>query len=243
MQIRVRGRSFMAFVLTPQPPLADWFAALRAQCDRAPGFFQSRPVIVDCSQLCAATRGIGSLLATLDALGIAVVDVENTAGVPGIVPPRRPLPGGRPDSPIELAPPREEQPAEPPEPPAAASLPAPDPPTPKANGAPGLIIEDHVRSGQSILHPQGDITVLGSVSSGAEVLAGGSIHIYGTLRGRAIAGAQGFAGARIFCSRLEAELVSIDGFYRTAEEMDPALRGCAVQIRLEAGEIMIAAQR
>ena len=54
---------------------------------------------------------------------------------------------------------------------------------------------------------------------------------------------QGFAGARIFCSRLEAELVSIDGFYRTAEEMDPALRGSAVQIRLDAGEIVIAAQR
>ena len=78
----------------------------------------------------------------------------------------------------------------------------------------------------------GDVTANGFVSSGAEILASGSIHIYGALRGRAIAGALGDANARIFCQKFEAELVSIDGYYGIAENFDPALRGRAVQIRL-----------
>jgi septum site-determining protein MinC len=201
---------------------------------------------VDCSLLTAATKGAGSLLAELDALGIVVVDVENIASVPGIALRKRPLPGGRTGNLIEIRP-RDPQPPEAAEPSVPESSvpepPLPEPAVSEAGGPPGLVVEDHVRSGQSILFPAGDVTVLGSVSSGAEVLAGGSIHIYGTLRGRALAGAQGFGKARIFCSRLEAELVSIDGFYRTAEDMDPALRGSAVQIWLEASRIMIAALR
>jgi septum site-determining protein MinC len=77
------------------------------------------------------------------------------------------------------------------------------------------------------------VTVVGSVASGAEIVAGGSIHIYGTLRGRAMAGTTGNASARIFCRKLEAELIAIDGFYKTAEDMEPNLRGKAVQIWLE----------
>ena len=77
-----------------------------------------------------------------------------------------------------------------------------------------------------MVFPYGDITVLGSVSSGAEVVAAGSIHVYGTLRGRAMAGAMGNNGkARVFCSRNEAELIAIDGYYVTAEDMAPELRG------------------
>jgi septum site-determining protein MinC len=100
-----------------------------------------------------------------------------------------------------------------------------------------------VRSGQSVVFPKGDVTVIGSVASGAEVLAGGSVHIYGTLRGRAIAGAVGRSNARIFCRRFEAELVSIDGFYKTADQMDPALRGRAVEVGLVGDSIVIAPLR
>jgi septum site-determining protein MinC len=224
MQIRVRGRSFMAFVVTPEPPLALWLDALRAQSARAPGFFAGRPVIVDCSLLKPDTPGVATLLKDLEALGLGVIDVENAADIPGADPWKRPLTGGRPGGLVEIKPREGAKPEPPP-------------------SAPGLIVEDNVRSGQSILFPKGDVTVLGSVSSGAEVLAGGSIHIYGALRGRAIAGAQGFAKARIFCRKLEAELVSIDGFYQTAEDMDAALRGAAAHIWLETGRIMIAAQR
>jgi septum site-determining protein MinC len=81
------------------------------------------------------------------------------------------------------------------------------------------------------------VTVIGSVASGAEIVAGGSIHIYGTLRGRAMAGTTGNTSARIFCRKLEAELIAIDGFYKTAEDMEPDLRGRAVQIWLEGGTV------
>src|SRR5262249_53557514 len=96
-----------------------------------------------------------------------------------------------------------------------------------------LLIETPIRSGQSIAFPAGDVIVLGSVSSGAEIVAGGSIHVYGALRGRAMAGSTGNTRARIFCSRNEAELISIDGYYRTAEQMDAHLRGRPTQCRLQ----------
>jgi septum site-determining protein MinC len=96
-----------------------------------------------------------------------------------------------------------------------------------------------VRSGQAIVHPEGDVTVVGSVASGAEIVAGGSIHIYGTLRGRALAGMYGNGKARVFCRRLEAELVAIDGFYKVADELEPYLHKKAVQAWLEGGTVKI----
>jgi septum site-determining protein MinC len=104
-----------------------------------------------------------------------------------------------------------------------------------------LLLEAPVRSGQSVFFPDGDVTVLGSVGSGAEVIAGGSIHIYGTLRGRAMAGMSGNRAARIFCSKIEAELLAIDGFYRTAEDLDSALRGRLVQAWLNGEVLMVTA--
>ena len=103
-----------------------------------------------------------------------------------------------------------------------------------------LLIDQPVRSGQSIVFEKGDVSIVGSVASGAEVIAGGSIHVYGTLRGRAIAGLTGNNRARIFCRRLEAELLAIDGVYQTADDMDAKLRGKPVQAWL-AGEAMMLA--
>jgi septum site-determining protein MinC len=112
-----------------------------------------------------------------------------------------------------------------------------EPKKPEAKPKPNsLLLESPVRSGQSIFS-EGDVTVLGSVGSGAEIVAGGSIHVYGALRGRAMAGFSGNAAARIFCQKIEAELLAIDGYYRTAEEIDVALRNRPVQARLE-GTIM-----
>lgn len=96
-----------------------------------------------------------------------------------------------------------------------------------------LMIKAPIRSGQSVFHPHGDVIVLGSVASGSEIVAGGSIHVYGTLRGRAIAGSEGNASARIFCRKNEAELLAVDGWYTTAEEMEGVSRGKAVQAFLE----------
>ena len=100
-----------------------------------------------------------------------------------------------------------------------------------------LLLDSPVRSGQSVVFPDGDVTVLGSVGSGAEIVAGGSIHVYGTLRGRAMAGVNGNPAARIYCQKIEAELLAIDGFYQTAEELDPALRNRPAQAWLD-GNVM-----
>ena len=102
-----------------------------------------------------------------------------------------------------------------------------------------MLLDKPVRSGQSVFFPQGDVTVIGAVASGAEVIAGGSIHIEGALRGRAFAGASGNTEARIFCRRLEAELVAIDGNYLTAEQCEPELIGRPVQIRLDDGAVIM----
>jgi septum site-determining protein MinC len=112
------------------------------------------------------------------------------------------------------------------------------PQKPEAKPKPtSLLLETPVRSGQSIIFADGDVTVLGSVSSGAEICAGGSIHIYGTLRGRAMAGVNGNPAARIYCQRIEAELLAIDGYYQTAEQIDPSVRDRPAQAWLE-GDVM-----
>ena len=103
------------------------------------------------------------------------------------------------------------------------------------------MVETPVRSGQSVVFPQGDVTIIGSVASGAEVIAGGSIHVYGTLRGRAIAGSIGNPRARIFCGKLEAELLGIDGLYRTADDMNSEFRGRPVQTWLDGNAMRMTA--
>ena len=106
---------------------------------------------------------------------------------------------------------------------------------------PGLVQKTPVRSGQQLYAEHRDLTVLSTVGAGAEVIADGSIHIYGPLRGRALAGAQGNTDARIFCREFHAELVAIAGHYKVIEEVPKELRGKAVQIWLDQEELKIAA--
>ncbi|HIW07718.1 MAG TPA: septum site-determining protein MinC [Candidatus Ignatzschineria merdigallinarum] len=98
-----------------------------------------------------------------------------------------------------------------------------------------------VRSGQQLSVVAGDLVVVNSVNEGAELLVDGNIHIYGALRGRALAGIHGNRAARIFCQSLEAELVSIAGFYKMEEDIPENLRGKMVQIYLDADEVKIEA--
>jgi len=126
--------------------------------------------------------------------------------------------------------------------PAPPPAPAPEPaPAPVAAAQPGRMQLGTVRSGQQLYAENCDLTVLSTVGAGAEVIADGSIHIYGTLRGRALAGAQGNAGARIFCRDFHAELVAIAGHYKVLDDIPDNLRGKAVQVWLEQDQIMIAA--
>jgi septum site-determining protein MinC len=101
------------------------------------------------------------------------------------------------------------------------------------------VVDKPLRSGQRI-YAKGDLVVLGLVSYGAEVIAEGNIHIYAPLRGRALAGVQGNHDARIFCTCLEPELISIAGIYRTTENPLPAdVLGKPVQIWLDEEKLMI----
>lgn len=110
-----------------------------------------------------------------------------------------------------------------------------------ADAEPGMVQAAPVRSGQQIYAEGCDLTVLAAVGAGAEVIADGSIHIHGALRGRALAGAQGFAKARIFCREFHAELVAIAGNYKVMDEMPAELRGKPVQIWLEDDELRLQA--
>ena len=218
----LRGRSYMAFALTPEPPIADWLGELDAWLRGASGFFAGRPVVLDLSAVTLTSSAIAHLISELGTRGIRIMGLEGVAAEklgPGLPPL---VSGGRP-APVEAV--------------NSRSQPA-SPPAAQDREPTSLLVESPVRSGQSIFFPDGDVTVLGSVGSGAEVVAGGSIHIYGALRGRAMAGTSGHRKARIFCTRLEAELLAIDGYYRTAEDLDAKLRSKPIQAWL-AGETLI----
>ncbi len=136
-------------------------------------------------------------------------------------------------------------PAAAPAPRAAEAAPAKAAPAPAAKPVetkPGLVQKTPVRSGQQLYAENRDLTVLSTVGAGAEVISDGSIHIYGALRGRALAGARGNADARIFCREFHAELVAIAGHYKVMEEVPKELRGKAVQIWLDQDQLKIAAQ-
>lgn len=108
------------------------------------------------------------------------------------------------------------------------------PPAPKTR-----LVTEPVRSGMQIYAPGSDLIVTAPVSPGAELVADGNIHVYGVLRGRALAGAGGDATARIFCTRLEAELVSIAGRYLVSEQLPPGVQSTPVQIALVDDQLTI----
>lgn len=114
---------------------------------------------------------------------------------------------------------------------------ADDPAPPSSN----VLITKPIRSGQQVYAKGGDLTVLATVSPGAEILADGNIHVYGSLRGRALAGVQGNMDARIFCQHLDAELVSVAGHYRIAEKIQESERTQPVQIFLNGEQLVIEA--
>ncbi|PIE41993.1 MAG: septum site-determining protein MinC [Gammaproteobacteria bacterium] len=108
-----------------------------------------------------------------------------------------------------------------------------------SNGSENLLITTPVRSGQQVFAPKGDLIIVAPVSAGAEVLASGNIHVYGPLRGRALAGVNGDSSARIFCQSLEAELVSIAGSYKVNEDLRKQNWKDSIQARLENEQLVI----
>ncbi len=227
--MRLHGRSIMAFVLAPTAPITDWLRELDKRTGTSPAFFVGRPIILDLQALTLEETQIGELITQLGERGVRVMALEGIdadqlgASLPPVLKRGRPSAG---DALLSASSSHNGV--------ATARLPRRQEPS-------SLLIDSPIRSGQSVIFPNGDVTVLGPVASGAEVVAGGSIHIYGALRGRAMAGSMGNARARIFCSKNEAELISIDGYYRTAEEMDASLRSRPTQCWLENRVLAIAA--
>lgn len=220
--MRLRGRSYMAFALAPTPPVVEWLGEVDHWLRGSPGFFAGRAVVLDLAAVTLTGAAIAHLIAELKTRGIRIMGIEGAPAEslgPGLPPL---LTGGRPAD--------------------RAQERAAEPPAGDAGGheTASLVIDRAVRSGQTVLFPRGDVIVIGAVGSGAEIVAGGSVHIYGALRGRVLAGTSGNRTARIFCRRLEAELLAIDGYYRTAEDLDGNLRSRPIQAWLAGETLMLA---
>jgi septum site-determining protein MinC len=229
----------MALVLAPEVPLAEWLSALDAQMERSPNFFDARPVVVDLGAIPREQQGVSDFLQMLQERGIRIIGTEGAhPSWAGVAAWGQPLPGS--SKAARDTAPAETSAAQPVNASNQAENGLVQPPAePSSADLHGLVIDEPVRSGQSIVFDRGDITVLGSVASGAEVMAGGSVHVYGTLRGRAIAGLAGHPGARIFCTKLQAELLAIDGVYQTADDMPDNILGKPVQVRLDGEQLKI----
>jgi septum site-determining protein MinC len=232
--------------------VAQLATEMRDRVTRAPKLFARAAVVVDFGGL-AKTPDLATARALLDALrdagvlpvALAYGTSDNDAlaqqlGVPLLAKFRAQYESTGP-APVETPP---AAPAQAPRRDTSAAGPAPKPAVQNkvaASGEPGLVQTTPVRSGQQVYADNRDLTVVTTVGAGAEVIADGSIHIYGALRGRALAGAQGNQKARIFCREFHAELVAIAGHYKVLEDIPKELRGKAVQIWLDKEELKIAA--
>jgi septum site-determining protein MinC len=192
---------------------------LAQQIERSPRFFLNAPVVLDLKEATEFTRGAEFVEAkkilrrhTLTLIGVqnappAQLEAAAAAGLASFAP-NAPQPSRRPREP------------------SAGTTPVP------GAAVKTRLVTQPVRSGTQIYARGADLIVTAAVSPGAEIMADGNIHVYGPLRGRALAGAAGDVDARIFCSRLEAELVSIAGHYLVSEQLPAEQQGLPVQIAL-----------
>ncbi|KDN97909.2 MULTISPECIES: septum site-determining protein MinC [Pseudomonas] len=206
---------------------------LAAKVAQAPNFFSNTPLVLALDKLPAGEGAVDlpGLMRVcrhhgLRTLAIRASRIEDIAAAIAIDLPVLPPSGAR-ERPLE------------PEPEVKKPEPAPaPPPPPEPSIRPTKIITTPVRGGQQIYAQGGDLVVVSSVSPGAELLADGNIHVYGAMRGRALAGIKGNTRARIFCQQLTAEMVSIAGQYKVSEDLrrDP-LWGAGVQVSLS-GDVL-----
>ena len=245
-KLRFRGRTFLAMVLSPELPIDAWFEEVDRILKRSPGFFASRPIILDCSGIEDDEFDIKGLLLELKNRKMSVMGLEGIGeekldpDMPPIVAGGRNASDIKPDNAVNESTTATKQSTAPkPVQQNSAEQLKVEESDGKRKSVKSLLIGHSVRSGQAICHTDGDVTIVGSVASGAEVIAGGSLHVYGTLRGRGMAGTVGDKSARIFCTKLEAELVAINGIYKAAEDIDPKQLSQSVQINLENDNLVI----
>jgi septum site-determining protein MinC len=204
---------------------------LGAKVDQAPDFFRNTPVVIDLSGLSGRGQVEFPLLVGL-MRGYGMIPVGVRGGSPaqneaakamelailGDAFVRRPQTAPASTQPRKAAP---------------KSVPARADTTKEVAAGGFMLVTRPVRSGQRVYAAGGDLSVVAPVSSGAELMADGNIHVYGPLRGRALAGMKGDVNARIFCQDLQAELISVAGHYRVSENIPMELRGALVQIFLD----------
>ncbi|MDF3919494.1 septum site-determining protein MinC [Salinicola sp. LHM] len=209
-------------------------AQLAGKVSQAPAFFQHTPVVLSVEQVDEPHLALERICAVCRAhklLPVAVRGgsdpVKQSAWALGLgwFPPQENRPRGVEPRPVEA--------------PIEAELPVPPPEVSIQAG--GRIYRGTVRSGQQVSASEGDLVVIGAVNPGAEVLAAGSVHVYGPLRGRALAGIHGDREAGIFCHDLKAELLSVAGTYKRLEDIDPKMLGCSVQVQLKEDQLRISA--
>jgi len=219
---QIRGRFFTAIVLEMNGPVdGAFYEALDTKLAQAPHFFTNAPFVLDLGRVSIGLSGdFTGLVHELRRRKLTLIGVQNgtieqnrAALTAGLIT----LQGGR-DAPAE-----DEK--------GGAPTAAAGPAEPPAGAA--LLVTEPVRSGQRIFADSGDLVVVASVSSGAELIARGNIHVYGRLRGRALAGVNGDVKARIFCQGLEAELIAIAGLYRTSDDIEAAARKQRIQAYLK----------
>ncbi len=237
MPFQLRGNSFTMMVLKVNDPASpEFFPQLAIKVRQAPNFFRNAPVVLDFDELgeAAPRFDVAALVTNLRALYLLPVGfqggsraVQEGALAAGLTP----MPAGRATRLEAAAKAADSQSAGP-------AQPAP-PPEPVYR--PTLVITEPVRSGQQIYAEKTDLVITSSVSPGAEVVADGHVHVYGALRGRALAGVSGDTGARIFCQSLEAEVVSVAGLYRVSEDMGDDVLKKPVQVFLRDGYLHMAA--
>ncbi len=235
--MKLKGEMSMLNVLHLQElDLQKLCAELEQKRDEAPQFFMKSPIIVDCADLgeSAEQFDFSLLRQNLLDLGFIPVGIRNNPATMNaqlvnagwaIMRESR--------SPADTITESNEQPQ--------ATAPeqqvAPEPAAPV--GIKSLTIDRPVRSGQQVYAADADMTVLAQTSAGSEIMADGSIHVYGALRGRVLAGARGNEQARIFCQSLQAELIAIAGRYQLLDESDTKLKGKPAMIRLDGEKLII----
>lgn len=231
--LKSRMLTLMVFELH-NPNIVQLAMRLKEHMAQAPNLFRSTPLVVDLTPLQDGFKVVDfpALVSLLDNHGLTVIGVlggneqQRTAAA-------RARLALFPEGPARAAPeaPRAETGSK------EADAPAEEAPaTPSVSD---LVVRLPVRAGQQVYARGGDLIVESSVNEGAEVVADGDVHIYGALRGRALAGARGRGNARIWCQNLDAELVSINGIYRTRDDIDPALLGKPAVIEIQNEKMII----
>ncbi|MCE0505532.1 MULTISPECIES: septum site-determining protein MinC [unclassified Roseivivax] len=228
---QIRGRFLTALALRIDGETTDdgFYAHLDDQLRQTSQFFDGAPMVLDLGHApgVAAPEALSGLVENLRARKLKVFGVQNAPGCDAGTLDRLGL--------IEVTTGRD------------APLPAAEKPArvrarEERRGTENKVVRQPVRSGQMVVAERGDLTVIGSVASGAELVASGNIHVYGRLRGRAMAGAHGDESARILCQSLEAELVAIAGLYKTSETLEEeAERGRAMHIFLKDERLLMEA--